>query len=356
MQNVIEAEFPRASFHRGPLPSAAQDRKLLIIGNVSATNTRLSRAFGDRGLDAWILPASSAAGVLDCFDLALNRTDVAPTLDGPEAGFWTLAGSCGAVNRMFNTPLSLLAAHDKLMTARMLGSARLPHPLTEHALYPSSPVELEPPYVVKPRHGSWGADVFRCVDRSGLIQTLNSLVSRPWFQRHGAIVQELLPHGDHDLRVIVAGSSVVGAVERLAAPGEWRTNVALGGVRRPIVPSDEAAGLAVAAVRALGLDFAGVDLVTDRDGNHVVLEVNGAVDFTNHYSPDPYSAAVSALLGVAATRYLDPAPPMPDERASAARTTLASPIDPLRALGLCPADGALTVRAHPGRLTVTGSP
>jgi len=97
MQNVIEAEFPRASFHRGPLPSAAQDRKLLIIGNVSATNTRLSRAFGDRGLDAWILPASSAAGVLDCFDLALNRTDVAPTLDGPEAGFWTLAGSCGAV-------------------------------------------------------------------------------------------------------------------------------------------------------------------------------------------------------------------------------------------------------------------
>ena len=49
-----------------------------------------------------------------------------------------------------------------------------------------------------------------------------------------------------------------------AAPGEWRTNVSLGGRLEPVDPPEEALRLAVAAIAAIGIDFAGVDLLPDR--------------------------------------------------------------------------------------------
>jgi glutathione synthase/RimK-type ligase-like ATP-grasp enzyme len=75
-------------------------------------------------------------------------------------------------------------------------------------------------------------------------------------------------------------------VRRIAAPGEWRTNVALGARREPTRPPDEAAAVAVAAAAAVGGDLVGVDLVPDARGRWTVLEVNGAVDFNAVYALD----------------------------------------------------------------------
>jgi glutathione synthase/RimK-type ligase-like ATP-grasp enzyme len=85
------------------------------------------------------------------------------------------------------------------------------------------------------------------------------------------------------LRVIVAGGGVVGAVVRVAAPGEWRTNISLGGSRYPCVPSEEAASIAVAAAAPIGADLVGVDLLKV-DDSYVALELNGAVEFDLGYS------------------------------------------------------------------------
>ena len=101
-----------------------------------------------------------------------------------------------------------------------------------------------------------------------------------------ALAQELIPPRGRDLRLLVAGGEVVGAIERVAQAGEWRTNVALGGERRAVRPPEDACRLAVRAAAAIGADLVGVDLLPDGEGGYVVLELNGAADFTQDYSLD----------------------------------------------------------------------
>jgi glutathione synthase/RimK-type ligase-like ATP-grasp enzyme len=139
--------------------------------------------------------------------------------------------------------------------------------------------------VVKPRFGSWGRDVYRCNDQRALTTTLQSLADTGWYKRQGALVQALVPPQGYDLRILVAGKRIVGAVYRVAAADEWRTNIALGGVRQPAPdPPAAACTLALAAARASGAALVGVDLLPDRRGNWTVIELNGAVEFTHEYS------------------------------------------------------------------------
>ena len=234
-------------------------------------------------------------------DLALGRLDVLPTLDGVEEGLWHLRLLERRGVRILNPATALVSAHDKLLTARRLADAGVPSPRTVHLTlrHRQQLEELDPPLVLKPRFGSWGVDVLRCDDERGMLCALTTLRERPWFAQHGALAQELVPPRGHDLRVLVAGGVVVGAVRRVAAPGEWRTNVALGAVRRKTVPPPAAAALAVAAAAAIGGDLVGIDLLPVDDG-WTVLEVNGAVDFTPAYADgDVFAAAVAALLDAA---------------------------------------------------------
>jgi [lysine-biosynthesis-protein LysW]--L-2-aminoadipate ligase len=139
--------------------------------------------------------------------------------------------------------------------------------------------------VVKPRFGSWGQGVYRCDDARSLQVTLATLAETPWYPSQGALVQELVPSQGYDLRILVAGGQIVGAVYRLAAPGEWRTNISLGGVREAVsyLPA-EACTLALAAARASGASLVGVDLLPSPRGGWIVLELNGAVEFKHEYS------------------------------------------------------------------------
>jgi glutathione synthase/RimK-type ligase-like ATP-grasp enzyme len=122
-----------------------------------------------------------------------------------------------------------------------------------------------------------------CRTQIELDNELDRLRFRGWFREHGVIAQELVPPQGWDLRIIVAGGRVVGAARRQAAPGEWRTNVALGGDTEPAEPPPLARALALSAAAALGADLVGVDLLPTENG-FLVVEVNGAVDFRAMYA------------------------------------------------------------------------
>jgi RimK family alpha-L-glutamate ligase len=264
--------------------SARPAPRLAVLGtDASVTNVLLTRAWCELGVDAVLLGPDAVEGWLREGDSVLGRLDVLPSLDGVERGLLELLSLERRGVRVLNPAFSLVAAHDKLVTARLLARAGVPHPHTEHLRPGRAVPDLGLPVVIKPRLGSWGVDVFLCETEAELEQALAAVRSRPWFLRYGALVQELVPPAGYDLRVIVAGGAVVGAVRREAAPGEWRTNVSLGGRRRTARPSASAAALGIAAAAAIGADLVGIDLLPAGQ-SYTVIELNGAVDFDRSYS------------------------------------------------------------------------
>jgi len=270
----------------------------ILAGSVTPTNAALVAACTELGVLAALLAPEEAVRRARPGDTALARIDVLPTLDGVEPGLWELRRLAGRGVRILNELGALLATHDKLVTAIRLASCGVPSPKSAH-IGDAEPVPpLKPPLVVKPRFGSWGRDVTLCESRDEFARCVHGLRRRRWFRKHGALVQELVPPQGFDLRVLVARGKIVGAIERRARRGEWRTNVALGGIRRSVMPSRRACATALAAAAAVGADFVGVDLLPSATERYVVVELNGAVDFNDTYGlggRDPFKETVRAL-------------------------------------------------------------
>ena len=264
------------------------DGMRLALVALRSTPTNVSLAHADVEGRHWeAMTPEDALARLRPGDAALGRLDVLPTLDGIDDGMWALGALQARGVVVLNDASALYATHDKLLTARLLRRTSLPHPRTVH-VRPDRPfAAVRPPVVVKPRFGSGGQAVTWCEEENDLVETLSALSSRSWFAQQGVLVQELVPPQGYDLRILVAAERVVGAIFRIAADGEWRTNVALGGLRRPVSdPPRAACELALAAAGAAGAELVGVDLVPDVNGNWTIIELNGAVEFTAEYNSD----------------------------------------------------------------------
>jgi RimK family alpha-L-glutamate ligase len=276
----------------------------VVAHRLSETNDALAGAAASLGLPATVLSPRDALRTLEPGDIALGRLDVRDELDGVERGTEELEQLAASGAVLLNPPSALVAAHDKLLTARILRRAGVPHPRTwliaEGVLSPAP----ELPVVLKPRFGSWGRDVVLCPTADDLDRELEHFAQRSWFQEQGVLAQELVPPLGWDLRIVVAGGRVVGAARRVAAPGEWRTNVALGARSEPVTPPALAKTLALEAAAAIRGDLVGIDLLPLGD-SFVVSEVNGAVDFKLRYALGPgniFRNAVHELVRVAQLR------------------------------------------------------
>ena len=90
------------------------------------------------------------------------------------------------------------------------------------------------------------------------------------------LVQEFVEEAaGADVRVLIIGNKVVGAMKRQAQKGEFRSNLHRGGTASSIRLTAEERETARAAAKVLGLNVAGVDLLQTKDGPKV-LEVNSS--------------------------------------------------------------------------------
>jgi RimK family alpha-L-glutamate ligase len=180
-----------------------------------------------------------------------------------------LAAGVPAINR----PAAIRRGRDHWRTAAALAAAGLPHPETvagsEPAELAAAAAALGFPCVVKLRRSRQGLGVVACAGRAELEAVLDAL----WRLGDEVVVQRFCPPGGSSRRVLVLDGEPLGATEHRAAAGEFRTNAARGARVTAIDPGGETAALAVAAAGAVGLDFAGVDLLPD-GARWLVGEVN----------------------------------------------------------------------------------
>jgi RimK family alpha-L-glutamate ligase len=175
---------------------------------------------------------------------------------------------------VMNSPRAIERTVDKFYTTALLHEAALPTPETvvcEGVADAMAAVERMRDVVIKPIFGSMGHGMTRVSDPDVAFRVARTLEEL----RAVFYVQRAIDHGGRDVRVFVIGGRVVGAIERRAPEGDWRTNVTRGGSAQPVDISGEWKELALRAAAAVGAEYAGVDLLPARDGSVFVLEVNG---------------------------------------------------------------------------------
>jgi RimK family alpha-L-glutamate ligase len=82
-----------------------------------------------------------------------------------------------------------------------------------------------------------------------------------------------------DIRVVIVGGKAIGGMKRSAVGDEFRSNFSLGGNVEVWNLSDEEKNLAEKVAKVCGLDYCGVDIMKDNEGNNYVLEVNRQCQF-----------------------------------------------------------------------------
>ena len=125
---------------------------------------------------------------------------------------------------------------------------------------------------MKPVEGSQGTGVILAETARLAEAVVETLLTA----RKGVLVQHFVGESrGRDLRVVVVGSRVVAAMERRAAPDEFRSNVDRGGRTEKATLTPELLRIAERAAGVLGVGMAGVDLIVSREGP-LVLEVNSS--------------------------------------------------------------------------------
>lgn len=257
---------------------------VLLASRVRLDEKRIMAALERRGVDYTYVDSRTLWGFLgrsaEHGTVVLNR-EIGQARAQYAAGLLEQAG-----DRVINSARAVEICGDKWRTSVALEQAGIPTPRTALALTPEGALDafdaVGYPAVVKPLTGSWGRLVTMVPDREVAATIMEYLAALPHPTSHIVYVQRLVPKPDRDIRVIVVGGEPIGAVYRRS--GEWRTNVARGGVTEACPLTGEISKLARAAAEAVGADIAGVDLIEDTDGRLTVLEVNHGVEFSGFQS------------------------------------------------------------------------
>ena len=198
----------------------------------------------------------------------------------PALRLWERNGS-----KILNDLSASSLARDKLATAIKLTEAGLPV-VPSLAFFPwEETVFSRLPSggtVIKPAHGLQGRGVSFFATRDEAEVEARAIQwgdAREILSEH-SLAQPVIGPVGQDIRAYVVNGICVALARRTASdPNERRANLTLGAVATALSLGHPAASLAVAATEAVGLDYAGVDMVEDADKGLQILEVDAWAGF-----------------------------------------------------------------------------
>jgi ribosomal protein S6--L-glutamate ligase len=176
-----------------------------------------------------------------------------------------------------NESQAIARSRDKLRSLQLLSRAGIGLPVTAFA---RSPDDLEDmlrivggaPTVIKLLQGTQGIGVVLAETDKAAESVIEAFMGL----KANIIVQEFIREaGGSDIRCLVIGDRVVGAMKRTAKAGEFRSNIHRGGTAEVVKITPEERSTAKRAASVLGLNVAGVDILRSNHGP-VVMEVNSS--------------------------------------------------------------------------------
>ncbi len=176
-----------------------------------------------------------------------------------------------------NSSSAITQSRDKLFSLQLMLKSGIGIPTTGFANSPMDTGDLidmvgGAPLIVKLLEGTQGRGVVLAETKKAAESVINAFKSL----KANLLVQEFIKEASgKDLRCFVIGNKVVAAIERTAAPGEFRANIHQGGSASVVKITPEERKLAIKAAKALGLKVAGVDIIRSKKGP-LLLEVNSS--------------------------------------------------------------------------------
>jgi RimK family alpha-L-glutamate ligase len=179
---------------------------------------------------------------------------------------------------MKNTPEAVAVSKDKIRSKLYLHQAGIP---TVPAAVNFSQFFLGPlmdflnsnECICKLKEGSLGKGVAYINSKMSLISIFELLASASVTPCTILFEKFIRDAAGKDLRIIVAGGKAVGAMERCSNGFDFRANLWGGGEGKLFQPTDNMKKIAIKSAQTLGLDYAGVDMVVDKN-KPLVVEVN----------------------------------------------------------------------------------
>ena len=186
-------------------------------------------------------------------------------------GMWTVSSS-----------IAITRARDKLRSQQILAKAGVDTPKT---LVSRNTADLDDlleqiglPMIIKLATGTHGNGVVLADTKKAAKSALQALYL---YNEDGTnvLLQEYIKESaGMDIRALVVGSRVVASMKRQSLDDDFRSNLHKGGEGTSIKLTPEEKHIAVRAAKAMGLHFAGVDLMRSNRGP-LVLEVNASPGF-----------------------------------------------------------------------------
>lgn len=173
--------------------------------------------------------------------------------------------------------LAIVRASDKLRSMQLLARSGIRIPKTvfaRRAVDVEDLIELVggAPVVVKLLEGTQGIGVVLAETR----KAAQSLIEAFYGLGANILVQEFIEEANRsDIRALVVGDRVVGAMMRVGKEGDFRSNLHRGGKTMPADLTPKEINIVLKAVRTLGLSVAGVDIIRSNQGP-LVIEVNSS--------------------------------------------------------------------------------